>query len=315
VLASSSYELQNEAEASAMFQAVLSKPVRSQQLYESVAKAVKLGVQSTGVATENSQDQLRSVRVLVVEDNPINQLVVTELLKGWGCTVVALDNGRKAVERLIVDTFDIVLMDVQMPELDGLEATKVIRKREIGSDKHLPVIAMTANAMKGDDERCLAAGMDEYLSKPIQPQKLADTMAKYVGQVVSLEEEAEAPIRAQELLPVFDVEQLNQTTSNKPELQQRILERYLESIGPQSAKLEDAIRLMDRELVRGTAHSLKGSSWTVGALSVADVFRRIEAGADSLSSGALQELITEFEEDVHLVRVRIQEFLREAANA
>jgi DNA-binding response OmpR family regulator len=205
-------------------------------------------------------------------------------------------------------------MDMQMPEMDGLEATRTIRKREATSGKHMPIIAMTANAMKGDQERCLAAGMDEYLSKPIQPQKLADTMAKHVGHQVTVEEEA-ASAPEQEALAVFDLEQLNQTTSGRQDLQQRILERYLESLGPQTATLDDAINLMDRTQIRTVAHSLKGSSWTVGALTIADAFRRIEAGAENLSSGALRDLMAEVEEDVSQVRQKIQDHLREAAEA
>jgi CheY-like chemotaxis protein len=110
--------------------------------------------------------------VLIAEDNAVNQRLVSRLLEKRGHQVVVAANGREALEAMERQSFDIVLMDLQMPELDGFEATAALRAREAGHGTHLPVIALTAHAMKGDRERCLAAGMDAYLSKPIRPQEL-----------------------------------------------------------------------------------------------------------------------------------------------
>jgi CheY-like chemotaxis protein len=107
-----------------------------------------------------------------VEDNPLNQRVALELLEKHGHIVFAVGNGKEALAAFDCDNFDAVLMDVQMPEMNGLEATQAIRAREAGTDWHLPIIAMTAHAMAADRELCLAAGMDEYLSKPIQTKEL-----------------------------------------------------------------------------------------------------------------------------------------------
>jgi CheY-like chemotaxis protein len=120
------------------------------------------------------------LRVLVAEDNAVNQRLVTRLLEKRGHSVVVRGNGRDAMEALNDEAFDVVLMDVQMPEMDGFEATAAIRARERQTGVHVPVIAMTAHAMKGDEARCLAAGMDGYVSKPIRPRHLFDQLESLV---------------------------------------------------------------------------------------------------------------------------------------
>jgi CheY-like chemotaxis protein len=114
----------------------------------------------------------RNLRVLLVEDNAINQVVASKLLERQGHAVVVVENGREALVALDGAQFDLVLMDVQMPVMDGLEATIAIRQREAGTGRHLPIVALTANALVGDRERCLSAGMDGYVAKPFQVQSL-----------------------------------------------------------------------------------------------------------------------------------------------
>src|SRR4051794_24434907 len=110
----------------------------------------------------------RPLQILLVEDNPVNQKVAARLLEKHGHTVVVAWDGKEALRTLAVRDFDLVLMDVQMPEMDGLEATAAIRAGEQGTDRHLPIVALTAHAMKGDREKCLQAGMDGYVPKPVQ---------------------------------------------------------------------------------------------------------------------------------------------------
>ena len=110
-----------------------------------------------------------SLHILLAEDNTVNQLIASRLLEKQGHHVVTSGNGREALERLDKERFDLILMDVEMPEIDGFEATATIRKQEETTGARIPIIAMTAHALKGDRERCLAAGMDDYVSKPIQP--------------------------------------------------------------------------------------------------------------------------------------------------
>jgi CheY-like chemotaxis protein len=123
------------------------------------------------------------MRVLLAEDNAVNQRLAVRLLEKRGHRVAVAGNGREALDALEKEKFDLVFMDVQMPELDGLEATAIIREREKSSGRHQPIIALTAHAMKGDREKCLAAGMDGYLTKPIRPQDLEEILEEYVARL------------------------------------------------------------------------------------------------------------------------------------
>ena len=122
------------------------------------------------------------MRILLAEDNPINQMVASKLLEKRGHSVVAASSGQEAIDRFQREPIDLVLMDVQMPEMDGFQTTAAIRALERATGKHVPIIAMTAHAMKGDEERCLNAGMDGYLAKPIRPQAMYELVERS-GQV------------------------------------------------------------------------------------------------------------------------------------
>jgi CheY-like chemotaxis protein len=161
----------------------LTKPVRPGDLIgiiKEVLKASPIAQTAPSLVTrhtvrESSPKELvaeKNSRALLVEDNPVNQKLALRLLEKRGYQVLLAGNGREALDLLEREPVDFVLMDVQMPVLDGLEATKIIRDREKGTESHLPIIAMTAHAMKGDRERCLEAGMDHYVAKPIQPEEL-----------------------------------------------------------------------------------------------------------------------------------------------
>jgi len=129
--------------------------------------------------TRHTMREGKKMRVLLAEDNVINQKLAARLLEKHGHHVTVTSNGREALAALDREDFDAVLMDVQMPEMDGFEATAAIRARELKTGRHLPIIAMTAHAMQGDRERCLAAGMDDYISKPIKIQQLTDVLEKF----------------------------------------------------------------------------------------------------------------------------------------
>ena len=124
---------------------------------------------------------VQPLRILLVEDNVINQKVASLMLKKKGHVVVTVNNGREAIETLADQDFDAVLMDVQMPEMDGLQTTAAIRASEEGTDRHLPILAVTAHAMRGDREHCLGAGMDGYLSKPIQSAQLLKALEEVLA--------------------------------------------------------------------------------------------------------------------------------------
>jgi two-component system, sensor histidine kinase and response regulator len=154
---------------------LLSKPVRRRELLSAILAV--LGYQPTSpsqskVLSSEIRSHSRVVRILLAEDNRVNQAVASRLLSKLGHSIVIANNGKEAVDLLKQQTFDLVLMDVQMPEMDGIVATERIRECERSTHVHIPIIAMTAHAMQGDRERCLAAGMDGYITKPINADEL-----------------------------------------------------------------------------------------------------------------------------------------------
>ncbi|MEI9975635.1 MAG: response regulator [Ignavibacteriota bacterium] len=155
-------------------------PVREPEMRAAAVAALAAPAGQPRFADSSPEPAFRhaSLRVLLAEDNTVNQRVGQRLLEKLGHSVVVVENGRQALRAVEEQNFDVVFMDVQMPELDGLEAAAAIRKTERSSGKHLPIVAMTAHAMKGDRERCLAAGMDGYLSKPIRTEELAAALAE-----------------------------------------------------------------------------------------------------------------------------------------
>ena len=167
--------------------AYLMKPIRQSELREAIARVLGANEQEgpipliTRFSLQDARDRAAFLRVLVAEDNPVNQRLAVRLLEKRGHRVQVAVNGREAVRALDKDRFDLVLMDVQMPEMDGMEATAAIRQKEKGSGLHTPIIALTANAMKGDREKYLASGMDGYLAKPIRPLELDDLLESQIA--------------------------------------------------------------------------------------------------------------------------------------
>ena len=156
--------------------AYLTKPVTESELFDAILTALGAKAEKAGppalITRHSLREDQQKLRILLAEDNVVNQKLAARLIEKWGHTVTVVGSGREALEALENSSFDVVLMDVQMPEMDGFEATAEIRKKEKTTGEHIPVIAMTAYAMRGDRERCLTAGMDGYVSKPVQPDEL-----------------------------------------------------------------------------------------------------------------------------------------------
>ena len=160
----------------------LTKPITQPELWDAILAALAApaasGRRPSLVTRHALRESRRHLHILLAEDNLINQKVAAGMLEMQSHTVVVVGDGRQAVAALEREAFDLVLMDVQMPEMDGFEATTRIRERERGTGRHVPIIALTAHAMKGDREKCLQAGMDGYVTKPILAQDLFTTIAK-----------------------------------------------------------------------------------------------------------------------------------------
>jgi CheY-like chemotaxis protein len=168
--------------------AYLTKPVRQGELLDAILIALGRRPEkktSPALVTRHTLRESRNrLRILLVEDNAVNQLVALRLLEKYGHTVEVAANGRRALEAIEKESYDLILMDVQMPEMNGWEATQAIREKEKTTGAHIAIVAMTAHAMEGDEERCLAAGMDAYLTKPIRTQELRAVLDEIGSQSV-----------------------------------------------------------------------------------------------------------------------------------
>ena len=160
--------------------AYLVKPVSQSVLLLTIAKVLQIpsgAAERKSLVTRPSiRESKKRLRILLAEDNPVNQKLATKLFEKMGHSVAVAEDGKKALEAMTQGVFDLVMMDIQMPVMDGFEATKIIRNQEQRTGTHVPIVAMTAHAMKGDRERCLASGMDGYVSKPIDLQELSETI-------------------------------------------------------------------------------------------------------------------------------------------
>jgi CheY-like chemotaxis protein len=222
--------------------------------------------------------------ILVAEDNEVNQLVAIRLLEKRGFSVDVAANGRIAVEMHEHGSYDAILMDCQMPELDGYAATAEIRRRE-GRGRHIPIIAMTAHAMKGDRERCLRAGMDDYVRKPVGAAVLDDVLARAVWCAASPPEEPGDVDRLDDsdgsLPAVFDPRLLAEISDGDEAIRQQLVAMFLEQARTDVPRLAIALARGDAGKAREVAHALKGSAAAVGADRLADAAARLCADAEA----------------------------------
>jgi CheY-like chemotaxis protein len=260
--------------------AYLLKPVRQSELREAIARALDTcePVHAKPMLTRDSlvdgRDPARALQILLAEDNPINQKLATRLLERCGHHVTVAGNGKEALAALETCAYDLVFMDVQMPEMDGLEATRILRKREKALGTHQQVVAMTALAMKGDRERCMEAGMDGYLTKPIRQQELDEILYGYVqSKCLGISSAAqvhvhEAPVNATELLERVDGDTV--FIAELAELFRADYPRHL-------IAARRAIHEKDAAAVEKASHTLKGALVNVAAGRAARIAQDLES--------------------------------------
>ena len=231
----------------------------------------------------------RPLRVLVAEDNDINQRVAVLALERLGCRVDVAVNGCAAVKMVALAAYDLVLLDCEMPEMDGFAAAREIRRREAGSGRHLPIVAMTARALQGDRERCLAAGMDDYLSKPVSLDALSAALRRHAGP----REEAGREM----VLDPRRMRELRRVAGTRQNLE-LIGERFLASAGALLEKLHAAAAAGDAAGLKSAAHSLKGSCATIGAGTMVPICAALDelgrSGALAAAMATVERLDREF---------------------
>jgi PAS domain S-box-containing protein len=289
--------------------ACLTKPVKHSDLLDAIANVFASTRRSISPPAERPAKRAsRSLRVLVAEDNATNQKLLVELLKQRGDRIVLAGDGRQAVERFEREPFDIVLMDVQMPELSGLEATAAIRERERERGGHVPIVAMTAHAMAGDRERCLAAGMDGYVSKPIRADELFATMDRLAGEAhegapdspdVTASDTAPAGDLPQETLQVrLDKAVLVGRFGGNEALLGEVLDVFAADAPKLLGQVASAAAGRDAAALASAAHALKGS---IGLFSMGAAYlaaRRVEQTARSGDIDAIDDACDDLTREV-----------------
>ncbi len=247
---------------------ILNKPLMQSELLDALMAKLGAGSGSAQTLPEIvAPAPGRGLRILLAEDNPVNQILALRLLERIGHHTTLVENGRDAVEAVADGSFDVILMDLQMPEMSGFEATQRIREREAQRQRYTPIIAMTAHAMQGDRERCLAAGMDGYVAKPVKPQALADALIQVTGiGTARLTAFANAaPTPAAPRPPAFDRQSALSNLGNDEELLRQIAEIMLNSYRGQIEDIRLALAAGDLGRLYSIAHSLKGSAGNFAA--------------------------------------------------
>ena len=239
--------------------AYLTKPVKQSELIDAIMLAMGAAAPEDVVRDSlgiSRSDRIPPLRILLAEDSLVNQKVAVALLEKWGHTVTVVGDGREAITAAGSQKFDLVLMDVQMPQIDGLEATTTIRAREKRQGTRLPIIAMTAHALKGDRERCLAAGMDDYVAKPIHAKELYNTMLALFGTSVTGERSSgEARSREER----FEWADASCVMTCDPVLRKIVAETMLQEAPRMIAAVRQALADGDPAALRLSAHTLQGS--------------------------------------------------------
>ena len=302
LLSSMTGELEADDQRSQGFVATLTKPVRAADLLACLVRLARPGAPAAERELANAPPAPAprfAARVLVAEDNPVNQEVVAEMLELLGCRPTLVDDGRAAIAAAARATFDLVLMDCQMPDVDGFEATRAIRDHEAAHPEggRLPVIALTANALQGDRDRCLDAGMDDYLGKPFRQAELAELLGRWLPQVAAAEPAPEAtvdpaafggPPNPRSGAAALDQTALAGLRALEANGATGLLARAIDKFAGYGVELVEqmaaAVAAGDATGLARAAHSLKSSSANLGAKELAGHCRELEALA---SAGAM----------------------------
>jgi signal transduction histidine kinase/DNA-binding response OmpR family regulator len=299
------------------FDRCLPKPIGRSALYDAIVSVVSPSEHvSEHSSRPNSQQvpqseaEIRRFRILLAEDNPINQMVVEAIIETLGYQLDIAENGADAVKALCEQDYDLVIMDCQMPVMDGYAATARIRAAGSGvRNPSIPVIALTANAMESDRRQCREAGMDDYLAKPVTPEAMAATLSQWL----SVKSTAEAPrvttpttLPDEPVCPVFKEGSLLARIGGNEALARKIMLRFLDDVPKRVALLKEALGNHNLDEARLHAHTIKGSSRNVGAESLGQAAERLEKACHADDLRSLAEL-------TECVEARLEELIAQLA--
>ena len=305
--------------ASLGFAAYLLKPLRSRELLECLDRVLSCEaklwhLQSQPIVTRGTLSISEGAerfhgRVLLVEDNAVNQKVAVRLLERMGCSVRIADNGAEAVKAYSESPFDLILMDLQMPVMDGLTATRQIRTLE-GGTRETPIVALTANAMTGQLERCLEAGMNAFLTKPIELARLRETLERYGLGANTHDAAAGNGTNGSNDVPI-DLARLNELTAGDAEFAHELASTFIASGEQVMNEIDAAIAALDRSALSRAAHKLKGASANIHANPLCALALALENQAAQLDQPSLKALISDLRHEFE----RAAAFLKDQAPA
>jgi CheY-like chemotaxis protein len=253
--------------------------------------------QST-VAEDLNYQSLGNRYVLVAEDVELNQYLVRHIMESWGFTVDVVNNGREAVDRIQENNYDLVLMDIQMPEMDGMEATRAIRQLTDPAKAAIPIVALTANALKGDSEKYLAAGMNDFLPKPFNEQKLflviSNNLKTSAKEAIPMSELNTTVTNNQEKL--YDLSMVQTIAGGDASFVKRMVQLFIETVPPSMTDIQKDVEQQNWQNVSKLAHKMKATIDSMGITKIKDVVRAIEANGKKgeeldMIPGQVQEVV------------------------
>jgi signal transduction histidine kinase/DNA-binding response OmpR family regulator/HPt (histidine-containing phosphotransfer) domain-containing protein len=297
----------------------LTKPVRQSILLDSIASAVGHTMSaSRPAAVDRSKDDDGKfevqLNVLLADDNAVNQMTATTMLEKLGHAVVVANNGREAVDLVQSREFDLVFMDVQMPEMDGLEATAKIRKLERDSGKHIPIVAMTAHAMTGDKDRCLEAGMDAYVSKPIRRKELSAVILEIAAKFLAPGQQGPGDATDSgetDSMQTFDRSELLEECDDDRDYVGRMLEMFEGDVDERMSRLRQAVESADCGTIMREAHAIKGGVGNFFAKAAFETAHKLEMMGRNEQPAGANEVFRTLQDDLKTLRGELKALISE----
>ena len=297
------------------FDAVVGKPIKQSRLYDALS-----GIQAEHGAVEVDEPaeppgELSGLRVLIAEDNPVNQQVLLRQAQRLGIVADAVNNGQEVLDALGERAYDAVLMDCQMPVMDGYTATRAIRSLEQEGTTRLPIVAVTANAMREDFDRCRESGMDDFVAKPVTLAALANAIERAVNASRDARAQAASPAVAAPAPPDGGVDRAAlsslQDDLGGPDALLRIVRLFLEQLDPQAEQIEAAAKGGEHETLARNAHRMRSSAATLGATPLAEILAALETAARDGDAAACDQLAQTFSAQVATTRITFEAVLEE----
>jgi PAS domain S-box-containing protein len=317
ILLSSSVNQGETARCRALgYAAYLSKPVQPSELFDAMLEVLSRKPQTEESIPRQIRTQVtekREIKILLAEDNPVNRKLAKTLLEKHGATVVIAENGQEALEMLDREKVDLVLMDVQMPLMDGLEATRAIRAKELKTGMHLQIIALTAHAMKGDREKCLEAGADDYLTKPIRTVDLLAAIDRARGEASRSAGPLMDSPRSEER-SALDLASALERVEGDRQLLEELAALFVEESAKNMEGIEEAFQAGEARLLERLAHTVKGASANIGATLVSRAALALEKQARSGDLANAREKIAALRVEIERLRPELESLQRKPAH-